>query len=253
MVDLILFNIAQEKLAVKTDDIRMILQAKNAEHIPNVHPYIDGMISYENEVIKIVNLRKILGMPTFETELKNLFLRLQEAHKNWIDELEHSVNEKNEFTKTTDPHKCELGMWLDEFNSYDEHVSEILKDLILKHKLLHRTGGNILEIMNNNHEEAKKMLQQKIFDIYEQTMGSLETFVQEYEKISNSIQKLIVYENGSVVFAFKVDAILGIEHIEDSLIMQSESEYMSEFLELKGFIQENEETRKIIKSFKLPK
>jgi len=253
MVDLIVFSVDNNKYALNIENVQRIIQAIEITLIPNIHPYIDGMMSYEDSVIKILNFRKLIGLPTYNDELIVLFTRLKEAHKEWLNELKLAIENDETFTKTTDPNICELGKWLNDFNSYDDTVSAVLKDLIDNHKKLHQFGKHALEVYEYDKDEAKNILDNSVYKIFNSTMGDMDIFIYELEKVSNSLQKLIFYEHDGFIFAIKVDKIEDIAHIEENDIMISESDSSdNEFLELSGILDLNGVLINIIKTIKLP-
>ncbi len=254
MIDLIVFSVGNNRYALNIENIQRIIQATGLTDIPNAHPLIDGMMHHEDKVIKVLSFRKLIGIESYDTELKVLFDKLKNAHEDWIEELKNSVNNGSTFTKTTDPHKCELGIWLDNFNSYDDNVSQTLKHLIDNHKYLHISGGDVLDLNENDNEEAKNKIETEIYDAFNKTMGDLDRFVASLDVIANSLQKLILYENNAEIFVIKVDNIEDIAHVEESDIMNSENNHTSgEFLELDGILDLNGVLINVIKTVKLPK
>ena len=85
MTDLIVFSVGSNRYALNIDNIQRIIQAIELTEIPNSHKYIDGMMSHESSVIKVLNFRKVIGLKTYEEELKYLFSKLKSAHQDWID------------------------------------------------------------------------------------------------------------------------------------------------------------------------
>ena len=71
MMDLIVFNVGSSRYALNIENIQRIIQVVELTEIPNAHELIDGMISYEGNVIKILNFRKIIGAPPHKDENKN--------------------------------------------------------------------------------------------------------------------------------------------------------------------------------------
>ena len=253
MTDLIVFSVGSNRYALNIDNIQRIIQAIELTEIPNSHKYVDGMMSHEDSVIKVLNFRKVIGLKTYEEELKELFSKLKSAHQDWRDELRDSIDNGSSFTKTVDPHKCELGMWLDSFNSYDERVSAIFKDLIKHHKHLHVAGGDALEIYKTDKAAAAEMVKTDIYDTFNRTMGDIESFINELDKVANSLQKLLIYEKDGKIFAIKVDIIEDITHVEDTQIMSSGEECQTnEFLELEGILDLNGVLINVVKTINLP-
>jgi len=62
MIDLIVFSVDKNKYAINIENVQRIIQAVELSSIPNAHPYIDGMMSYEDSVVKVLNFRKVVGL-----------------------------------------------------------------------------------------------------------------------------------------------------------------------------------------------
>jgi len=253
MIDLIVFSVDNNKYALNIENVQRIIQAVELTSIPNAHPYIDGMMSYEENVVKILNFRRLIGLGSYNSELIKLFTRLKDAHSEWVDELKESIETGSSFTKTTNPNMCELGKWLNDFNSYDDSVSAVLKELINYHKKLHLLGKKVLDIYEVDEEKAKHIVDSELDDVFNHTMGAIDTFIYELEKVSNSLQKLIFYDNNGTNFAVKVDKIEDIAHILESDIMSADGDSANtEFLEFDGILDINGVLINIIKTIKLP-
>ena len=252
MIDLIVFRIGTNRYAINIENIQRIIQAESLTTIPNANAFIDGMMSHENKVIKVLNFRKLIGMDSYDKELQTLFVKLRNAHGAWVDSLRSAVETKSEFTKTTNPHKCELGKWIDDFTSYDDTISLIFNDLVENHKQLHHKGQDILDIQKSDEVTAKKMLDVDISNIYAKTMGALDTFTKELDTIANSLQKLIIYEYEENLFAIKVDVIEDIVHADESSIINSNENENNDYLELSGVLELNGVLINMIKHVDLP-
>ncbi|MDQ7045634.1 MAG: chemotaxis protein CheW [Sulfurimonas sp.] len=254
MTDLIVFSVGENKYAIRIENIQRIIQSVTLTSIPNSHKFIDGIMSYEESVIKIMSFRKMINLPSYRDELEALFVKLKAGHGAWVDALKVSITTGSKFTKTFNPHMCELGKWIDSFTAYDDRVSEVLHELVNFHKQLHTRGGEACEIREHDVDEATRILNIDINDIYNHTMGALDTFVLELDLVANSLQKLLIYENKDKIFAIKVDTIEDIAHIEESDIMSSENEEKeNEYLELDGVLDMNGVLINVIKTVNLPK
>ncbi|MCF6309645.1 MAG: chemotaxis protein CheW [Sulfurimonas sp.] len=106
MMDLIVFSIANSQYAINIENVQRIIQAEELTCIPNANELIDGMMSYENSVIKVLNFRKLIGLPPHEDEDKDIedstlkFLFYENTNENFaikvdsIDDIAH-VEESN--------------------------------------------------------------------------------------------------------------------------------------------------------------
>jgi len=254
MKGFIVFVVGTNRYALDIENVQRIIQATSLTAIPNAHPYIDGMISYENDIIKVFNFRKLIDLKSYDEELKELFASLKVSHENWISSLKDSLYNGVEFTKTLNPHICGLGKWIDSFTAFDDRVVEILNKLTEYHKQLHLTGGIALELFQKDQEKAKKLFDETIMSIFKNTMGSLDDFVNELDVVANSLQKFIIYEAEGIFFALKVDAIEDIVHIEDDKLINSQHDTKeSEYLELEGILELNDVLVNVIQTINLPK
>ncbi len=72
MIDLIVFNVGNNRYALNIENIQRIIQMVELTEIPNGSDFIDGMISYENNIVKVLNFRKLIGLDAYEDEEKSL-------------------------------------------------------------------------------------------------------------------------------------------------------------------------------------
>ncbi len=252
MIDLIVFNVGNNHYALNIENIQRIIQAKELTEIPNANELIDGMMSHENNVVKVLNFRKLIGLVSYDKVLQELFKKFKIEQQIWVEELLNSIKNDLPFTLNTNSVKCELGMWLHGFNSYDDTVTVVLKELLLSHKNLHTLGAEALELSEN--DEAKERLIQKINDASHKSKKDLNLFISVLDKVSYSLQKLILCEKNGTTFAIKVDAIEDIAHIEESQIMSSNEEYVTgAYLELAGILDIDGVLINIIKNIDIPK
>ncbi|MCL4431290.1 MAG: chemotaxis protein CheW [Epsilonproteobacteria bacterium] len=66
MEDYIIFTIGDNYYALSVASIQRIIQVPSVTAIPNAHPMVEGMMSYEDRVIKVVNFRSMMGMEDFQ-------------------------------------------------------------------------------------------------------------------------------------------------------------------------------------------
>ncbi len=254
MIDLIVFSVINNKYALRIDNIQRIIQVPELTNIPTSHHMIDGIMSYEDKIIKVLNFRKLIGIKDYELELSELFKKLKYDHLDWVTKLKGAIFEDSEFNDTTNPHICELGIWVDNFTPNDDKVAKKLTKLIEYHKKLHLLGGEVLEIYKKDKAMAKDIFKNSLEDIYTQTIDSLDVFVLEIQSVANSLQKLLIYENAGDTFAIKIDNIDDIAHITKSDIMSSENENKtSELLDIEGILDINKVLINVISELRLPK
>jgi len=253
MKDLIVFRVGNNRYALNIENIQRIIQATELTKIPNSHPLIDGMLSYESDVIKVVNFRKLIGNESYSKELEELFSHFKSSHSEWMDSVKNYVENDTPFTKTTDETKCELGKWLSSFSSYDDAITVIFKELLAHHKNIHKKSVELLELNKTDKALAKQILDTDIKESFKETVSSLDKFILLSDKVANSLQKFIIYENDGDIFAIKVDVIEDIAHIEDKeIITANDKNSKNSFLTLNGILDLKGVLINIIETVKLP-
>jgi len=254
MIDLIVFSVANNKYALSIDNIVRILQDYDLTSVPTSHEYVDGIMSYEGSIIKVLDFRKLIALRSYDDKLADSFKELKEVHSVWVKELEDSLKNDVEFTKTVNPHQCDLGKWIDSFTCYNDEVSVILNELVQEHTNLHSTGAKLIEINKTDKNEALKIFNNDIKYSYAKTMNYLDLFINKISIITSSIQKVLIYENDEKLFAVKIDKIDDIAHIEESEIMMGDDEHSSsEFLDIKGVLDLDGVLINVIENLRLPK
>ncbi|MDQ1297790.1 MAG: purine-binding chemotaxis protein CheW [Campylobacterota bacterium] len=66
MEDYIVFTVGDSYYALGVASIQRIIHVPAVTAIPNAHPMVEGMMSYEDRVIKVVSFRAMMGMERFE-------------------------------------------------------------------------------------------------------------------------------------------------------------------------------------------
>ena len=106
MIDLIVFSVEANRYALSIDNVKRIIQAVDLITIPSAHELIDGMMSYENSVVKVLNFRKLIGLESKEVigEDTSKFLFYENDKENFaikvdnIDDIAH-INESDIMNK----------------------------------------------------------------------------------------------------------------------------------------------------------
>ncbi|MFC0559936.1 chemotaxis protein [Halalkalibacter alkalisediminis] len=65
-LEVIVFQVGTGTFGINVMKVREIIQAPPVTSIPNAHPHIEGIIRLRDEVLTVVNLTKVLGLPPSE-------------------------------------------------------------------------------------------------------------------------------------------------------------------------------------------
>lgn len=81
MSDYIIFSIGESDYALEVASVDRIDQIPKLTPIPNAHPFIEGLMTYQDHTLKVVSFRKMTGVPCFdegESSPKILIYRAQQ-------------------------------------------------------------------------------------------------------------------------------------------------------------------------------
>lgn len=254
MADYIIFTIGENDYALDVSLVDRIDQIPHLTPIPNAHPFVDGLMTYQNHTAKVISFRKMVNIQSYEDQMLNLFNQVIKDHQNWVGALEVSLRDGVPFKLALDPHLCRLGKWIYSYTAHDPEVLTIIRALIPVHAQLHETGAKLLQQCHGERESAIGCFNKEIMNgIFVETMRLLGEMVRKSAEISAHSQKLLIYRKGDGFFAIKVDAIKDIVDLQESQIKPyAHRVKVGECLATKGVVEYKKSLVVVIHSVNLP-
>jgi chemotaxis signal transduction protein len=202
---------------INSERIKEILKYPNIKPLAESSEYIKGIISHKDKIIPILEVRKLLGFDSFEAEQIKLLNNLKKYHISWIDEYESSLKEDKPFTKALDPHKCELGMWIDEtlrcMRCNHEGYTDIIKNSVVPyHNALHNDGKEFLD--NPDQKSIEKQIE-SIKEHGTKTIEGLKKLEDEIDRLCKSFEQLIICDIDGIDVGFIVDSVAGLHQLDE--------------------------------------
>ena len=146
----LVINVANELIGFELSSIREIIRLPEVTIIPDSPDYLRGMIKLRDLVIPLIDLRKKIGLNSIEEENQSFINMLKDRendHIEWVNELIRSVEMREEFNLTTDPHACKFGKWYDNFKIKNFSIMNHLEKFDKPHKKIHQVGIEIKNLM----------------------------------------------------------------------------------------------------------
>lgn len=254
MADYIIFSIGDNDYAIDVDLVDRIDQIPSLTPIPNAHPFIEGLMTYQDHTAKVVSFRKMTKMEPHEEEMLALFNQVIKDHQNWVNALEVSLQDGTPFKLALDPHLCRLGKWIYSYNAHDPEVLSIIRTLIPVHAKLHETGAKLLQQCHGDNESVMACFNKEILNgIFIETMRLLGEMVRISAQVSAQSQKLLIYRKDKGFFALKVDSIKDIIVLDENQIKPySKQVRVGECLVTKGVVEYKKSLVIVIDSIHLP-
>ncbi|WP_200414764.1 chemotaxis protein CheW [Arcobacter sp. FWKO B] len=196
-MEYLLITVKDKYFAIDVENIIEILRPKDITQIPEVEPYILGVMNIRGHIGTVVSLRKMLHYKEMGEELQEFIATIKKAHIDWVKELEDSVSHDKDFTKTLDPHKCALGQWLDKIMTClkcdDIFMDKIKREINPHHKCLHEKGAVVLDTALKDKDKAMSIIRTEIHNHFDVVVSNIEALNNDVDLWTNSIQRIVAF------------------------------------------------------------
>lgn len=231
-----LLSIAGVTYGISCEFLLSLYPLEKVTPLPKAPPGIRGIINFRGKMIELINLQKILGLSSVDDKIKS-FCELMDArrqdHVNWLKTLENSVENNDEFTLTTDPHKCAFGKWYDSYHSDNANIMFLsaFSRFDEPHKAIHGIGIKVEQLIKaGNREEAIELVKRTKNKELQQMIHLFDELKQAYKESNREI--VVVIDDDKNTISIAVDNILAIEYLsetDEKLIKESitDIEYLS--------------------------
>jgi purine-binding chemotaxis protein CheW len=200
-MEYLLLVVKDKYFAIDVESIIEILRPKDITEIPEVAEYILGVMNIRGHIGTVVSLRKMMHYKEMSEELQEFIASIKQGHSDWVKELEESVNQEKDFTKTLDPHACPLGRWLDDILTClkcdDTFMDKIKREINPHHKKLHQTGRVVIDTALTDKDKAVGIIRTDIHNHYDIVIKNLELLNNDIDLWTNSIQRIVAFNTGN--------------------------------------------------------
>jgi|FLOH01.1.fsa_nt_gi chemotaxis signal transduction protein len=209
-------EVNKQNYLINTDCVSELLHYQ--EPMPTAYhsEYIDGIISHKDKVVPILSIRKLLGFSSFKDEQIEFIKKVEGQHIAWVKEFESCLESGEHFTKALNPHKCELGMWIDKTlaclrcNNYG-FVELLTSNVIEYHDALHNKGNEFLSYKDGDKEEQV----QEIHKNANSTINGLHILESSIDKLTSAFEQIVLVNINGKDIGVVVDRIDKTHDLED--------------------------------------
>lgn len=208
----------------------MVSGTSQITRVPHSPDYILGVINHRGTIIPVIDMRSLLGFEQRSAESAKLtqhFETLKNDHVNWLNALDDAVFRNQKFTLSTDPCKCNFGIWQQSvLNGKSPMSAMIMNDPFLKsfleecdapHTKIHAVAEQALALKAaGKNEEASAKIESV-------RNNELQQLVSLFERIQSAIRAkfnsmLVITEVGTRKAAIAVDAVSFVADCRDDTI-----------------------------------
>ena len=201
-------EVNKQNYLINTDCVSELLHYQ--EPIPTAYhsEFVDGIISYKDKIVPILSVRKLLGFDSFKEEQLNFIKKVEGQHEAWVEEFASSLESGKKFTKALDPHKCELGQWIDKTLSClrcNNHgfVDLLKQDVIECHDALHNNGHKFLVDTKGDKTLQKEEVQKNATN----TIAGLHALETNIDKLTSAFEQIVLMNINGIDIGIVVDRI----------------------------------------------
>lgn len=232
---LVSFRVADDEYAFDIAKVSEILKVSHISAVPNVPDYVLGLFTIRNHLLPILDMRRLLGLPTLVFERQTMLDQAVESEKRWAADILNSIESGKKFSGTFDPKKTAFGKWLEGYNTSSVQLELIAKRLKRERAEFYSAGKKLLDSdssitggyvassngsadkndtdynQNSNHKEQFEALSKIIASTILELKESMAAHIRED-------QRTMVVECESMTIGFLVDWVDEVLRIPRSVI-----------------------------------
>ncbi len=216
----LIFSLCGFTYAINTEFVTGILvPPNNLTSVPNAPQEYRGITNIRGEVYPIIDMRKLFGYPTLDKECEDFTTMLEERerdHINWANELKRSVEANEDFKLTTDPHKCQFGIWFDDFKKNPHNADYALHKIEAPHESLHKIADEIALVRKQpDSAEKNHKLNELMNTVFDQYVPEIVNIMDESKRRYKSFfrETMVTFNSDMGNTAIVVDKVLAVDKI----------------------------------------
>jgi len=209
------FKLYDSLYGISSEEVQSMVYLTKTVTVPGTPDYIRGMMNVREGVVKCIDLRRMLGLPSIVDEIhdfESMMDKRKQDHVNWLSELETSVKEHRDFTLTTDPHACAFGKWYDSFTTDNVVLKSLLTRFEAPHKKIHRIAITVREF------ESKEKFTEATAVIEKTRNRQLSEMIKLFDSVKKAYahgrqETVIILDHKGTSVGIIVDEVVSVEAI----------------------------------------
>lgn len=241
---LVTFRVGNDEYAFDIKRVNEILKVMDITAAPNVPDHVLGMFTIRNQLLPLLDMRGLLGLPSLMDERREMLDAAMEEERRWVESLVHALEARTRFTGAQRAADTSLGKWLESYNTSSVEVEILVKRLKRQRGELYSAGRGLLESSGSSASgTGVRERLTPLLDVVLDTLKELRTTMAEH--ISED-QRAMVVECGDMTIGYLVDWVDEVLRIPRSVIDPAPAMAASERRELRAVAKLNQGERLIM-------
>jgi chemotaxis signal transduction protein len=215
--DYFVFSTKDYLLALPYFNIIQIIDSPTCTVVPNMPPYVRGVIDFMGEPIPLIDTRVRLSLKSRKedvTDLVNYFLQRKQDHLNWISKLKDAVENDKEITVEKDPHKCAFGKWYDTYRANTLALTSYMRRFDRPHKVIHNLAVQSEKLIFEGQRQQAKLLISAAEENELKTLVGLFDGFEEQMRLSYQEYAVVVSHKGRKL-SLAIDTVKYFEKLDE--------------------------------------
>lgn len=218
----ILFKIQNRIYCVNSKYISSILELPKYQGVPDAPAYITGMFPHRGGSVTMFDLRSALKLPTMQEEFSSFTEMLdarKQDHLTWVSTLEECIADGKAFPLATDPHKCALGRWYDQFQTDSQELSHRLAQMVEPHQRLHHAAirAEAASAQAEGQDQAETSLKNIMDEVRGDCVPKILDVLDDVKDIFRTriYHEMVLLLSGNRNLGLVVDEVLAVESLSE--------------------------------------
>ncbi len=243
---LVSFRVAGDEYAFDIANVREILKITEITSVPNVPSHVRGLFTIRNNLLPIIDLREMLGLPGLISERSDFLDQGFEDDLHWTENLRHMLESGSFPAGIPDPRESSFGKWIESYKTTSIEVDVVVKALKKARAALYASGTKVLELGKSDKNAALACLEEKTLPLLKVVSDTCGRFKKTLEKHICEDQRALVVEAENMTVGFLVDWVDEVIRVPVSVIDETPALASSDRNELKAVAKLDEGRRLIM-------
>ena len=213
---LVTFLVGLEEYGFTIQSVQEILRVSKITEVPEVPAYVLGVLALRNELLPIIDLRKLFGMPSLVENKLQEIERLEKSYQNWFSGFKYSFESDSGFRSIE---TVDALQWIESFRTSSEEIGKILQKVRFIHQDIHFHSQNLFKTKDvKTSDEIKSYLEKNIQSGFEQLLLTLSDCKEGVKEDIKEDQRILVADINKNSIGIMVDRMQQVIRIPENII-----------------------------------